>query len=208
MKQRLGVLLALSCFWGFASSPPVQAAPRKPAAARAKPKTLYLIPLGTFSPSLTRELVTFCQRKLKMTPKILPAISLGRETVAANGSQLLPSRIAPLMARQYPGQAFNSSCVLIGLTNLDLSAEASRGWFWVFSTSFSPNLAVVSSARMDPASFGLRANPPLLRSRLHKMVMKNIGILCYGMRQSANPKSALYGPIESVRDLDAMEERF
>jgi hypothetical protein len=40
------------------------------------------------------------------------------------------------------------------------------------------------------------------------MVMKNVGVLCYGLPLSQNPRSALYGQIDGVEELDRMTESF
>ena len=48
----------------------------------------------------------------------------------------------------------------------------------------------------------------MLRSRLTKMVAKNIGVLYYGLPLSNDPRSALYGNIGGTDELDVMTEYF
>lgn len=47
-----------------------------------------------------------------------------------------------------------------------------------------------------------------LRSRLRKMVAKNIGIMYFGMSASDNPRSVLFRNVLGVDDLDRMTEEF
>jgi hypothetical protein len=61
---------------------------------------------------------------------------------------------------------------------------------------------------MDPANLGTTPDEELLRSRLRKMMVKNIGIMCYGLPVSRDPKSVLYGNVLSLGDLDYMSEFF
>ena len=63
-------------------------------------------------------------------------------------------------------------------------------------------------ARMNPIGFGNAPDDILLRSRLRKMVTKNIGIMCYGLPLSPNPRSVLYGNIGGTDELDVMTEDF
>jgi hypothetical protein len=61
---------------------------------------------------------------------------------------------------------------------------------------------------MDPANLGNTPDEELLRSRLRKMIFKNIGIMCYSLPVSQDPKSVLYGNVFSLGDLDYMSEFF
>jgi hypothetical protein len=66
------------------------------------------------------------------------------------------------------------------------------------------HLAVLSTARMgpEPGPFGHQ----LETARLRKMVTKYIGVMYFGLPQSSDPRSVLYGNILGVPDLDAMGE--
>jgi hypothetical protein len=78
-------------------------------------------------------------------------------------------------------------------------------WRFTFSLrSEEDHFAVVSYARMDPARLGGRTDAERLKTRLRKMVAKNIGIMYYGLPISQDPRSVLYGQIGGVRELDEM----
>ena len=69
-------------------------------------------------------------------------------------------------------------------------------------------VAVVSYARMNPVIFGNLPDDELLQSRLRKMVTKNVGIMCYGLPLSPDPRSVMYGNIGGTDELDVMTEDF
>ena len=54
----------------------------------------------------------------------------------------------------------------------------------------------------------LTPDEELLRSRLRKMVIKNIGMMYYGLPVSRDPRSVLYGNVLGLDDLDYMSEFF
>jgi predicted Zn-dependent protease len=70
------------------------------------------------------------------------------------------------------------------------------------------SVAVVSYARMDPAYLGITPDEELLRSRLRKMIFKNIGMMYYSLPVSRDPRSVLYGNVLGLDDLDYMSEFF
>ena len=92
----------------------------------------------------------------------------------------------------------------------DIYIKARREtWRYAFSLRSNENsVAVVSYARMDPAYLGNTPDEELLRSRLRKMVIKNIGIMYYGLPVSRDPRSVLYGNVLGLDDLDCMSEFF
>ena len=56
---------------------------------------------------------------------------------------------------------------------------------------------------------GLSANQTQeFEARIRKMVTKNIGVLYYHLPQSIHPKSAMYGAIGGIEELDFMGEDF
>ncbi|MBA3433934.1 MAG: hypothetical protein H0U08_07555 [Actinobacteria bacterium] len=98
--------------------------------------------------------------------------------------------------------------VLIGLTIEDMYNRDRPDWRFSFSIRHPSGLAVVSRARMDPHRLGLFPDSALRTRRLQKMVMKNVGILSLGLRQSRNPRSAVFDLILGTDDLDYMTEHF
>ena len=81
-----------------------------------------------------------------------------------------------------------------------------KTWSFAFSYREGDRFAVVSCRRMG---LGLTANESsVFKARLRKMVTKNLGILYYHLPVSMNPRSALYGNIGGLEELDSMGENF
>ena len=103
---------------------------------------------------------------------------------------------------------FRSGSRIIAITAWDMYISTTN-WQFTFSLRGPGNqVAVVSYARMRPEAFGNAPDDILLESRLRKMVMKDIGIICYGFPLSQNPRSVLYGSIDGTDELDVMTEAF
>jgi hypothetical protein len=66
--------------------------------------------------------------------------------------------------------------------------------------------AVVSNARMNLG--GPMISEERVKSRLRKMVTKNIGILYYRLPQSNDLRSVLYKNVGGISELDYMGEEF
>ena len=94
--------------------------------------------------------------------------------------------------------------VVIGFTAEDLRIEARPDWGWAFGWR-DGSLAVLSSSRMQPR---LPVPGGLEATRLRKMTTKYIGVLYFGLSESGDPRSVLYGRILGVSDLDAMGEDY
>jgi predicted Zn-dependent protease len=72
------------------------------------------------------------------------------------------------------------------VTAQDMYIKRRESWRFALSLRSNENtIAVVSYARMDPANLGNTPDEELLRSRLRKMIVKNIGIICYGLPRTA-----------------------
>ncbi len=112
-------------------------------------------------------------------------------------------------APQLPGAAATAkeSSILIGLTTGDMYTREKRDWKFIFAQNDDGD-AVVSSARMDPSSSGGSPDPTLANLRLRKMVTKEIGVLYYHLPISRDNRSAMFGPIYSLEELDAMSEEY
>jgi predicted Zn-dependent protease len=84
-----------------------------------------------------------------------------------------------------------------------------RGYNWRFAFGWRTDderVAVVAYARMNPIFFGEPRNVDQLRTRLRRMVTRELGFMRFGLRVSSNPESVLYRNIDGVHDLDAMND--
>ena len=180
------------------------------ASAQTAPKPeLYFVAIGEVAPDTINGLVSHFRVKFGVSIKTLPPLGFDQATFDRQRSQVVADRLIQAVRVRHATLAKNPATRVIGITPFDMYMEAMRQWAFTFSTRTADRrFAVVSYARMDPANLGDAPNDTLLRSRLRKMVTKNIGIMYFGLPASANPRSALFGNILGVDDLDRMTEDF
>jgi len=171
---------------------------------------LYFVGVGNIHPDLVKELTAHFRQTLGLDIQELPAISFDPVTVDTDRSQVVAEELIAAIRRRHPALALDTHARIIGVTGDDMFLRKMAGsWGFGFSLrSDDAYMAVVSYARMDPAALGLSPDPDMLRSRLTKMVAKNIGVLYYGLPLSNDPRSALYGNIGGTDELDVMTEYF
>lgn len=184
--------------------------PQAAGQAQAPPvtKRIYLAPLGPFPAASLERLLVYHREKHGLNFESLPQVEVERKSFDAFRRQLIAEELVALMKRHNPQQANDPAAILLGVTRGDMYIR-STDWRFAFAYREGERFAVVSSARMDPSNFPrLPANPGLLELRLRKMISKQIGILVFGLPQSRDKRSVMYGPILSLADLDAIGEDF
>jgi predicted Zn-dependent protease len=142
---------------------------------------------------------------------ITTRVPLGFDSTTFNPQrkQVSAEKLLQAVRFRYPKLGRDSQARVIAITPLDMYMEQYPQWRFAFSTrSGDDRFAVVSYARMDPQKLGAAPDDALLRSRLRKMITKNIGIIYFGLRGSSNPRSVLYSNVLGVDDLDHMTEDF
>ncbi len=173
--------------------------------ARANAPDVYLLPLGQFPSGLLGELVRHIRAKLGLGVTVaagfdLPPTALDSARKQYVADELL-TRLLSIDTRS------RSQTVVIGLTSADMYTRL-KSWRYTFALRDAARHAVVSTARMDDRFYGLNPNEYLLRTRLEKMVIKQIGVLYGHLPLSSNRRSVLFDTILSVGDLDYMTEEF
>ena len=171
---------------------------------------LYFVGVGDIHPDLIKDLAAHFRQTLGLAIQELPAVSFDPVTVDTGRSQVVAEELVAAIRRRHPAVAQDAQARIIGVTGDDMFLRKMAGsWSFGFSLrSDDAHIAVVSYARMDPAALGLSPDPDMLRSRLTKMVAKNIGVLYYGLPLSNDPRSVLYGKIGGTDELDVMTEYF
>ena len=168
---------------------------------------VYFVPIGTFSyPSLS-ELADYYGRTLHLTIEILSAIEAGREAMDETRGQFIGEELINLMKQRYPQLANDQSVMLIGVTPKDMYIREYT-WQFAFAIRDEGRFVVVACYRMNPEVFGLPLDSKLFHTRIRKIITKNIGMLYFGLPQSTDRKSVLFGPILGLDDLDSIGEDF
>jgi predicted Zn-dependent protease len=160
-----------------------------------------LVPLGPVPPALATDLVTYFRSKLGLTIAVLAPMSVEPAAMDRERVQVVAEELAGSL-RRLPQHG-----LLIGLTSYDMYIRGSQ-WEWAFAYRDGQRVVVVSTARMDESNWGLPVAPDRLRARLRKMVAKNLGVMYYGLTQTSDRRSVLFGPILGLDDLDAIGEDF
>ena len=179
-------------------------------AQTAGPLQLYFVAIGDVPRDLLDHLVLHFQAKFSVRITSLMPMTFDEAAFDPGRRQMVAEEIIRAMRRRHLKLARDAHARVIGITSLDMYMQAMRDQ-WTFSFSLrSPDhrFGVVSYARMDPVALGDPPSRDLLRSRLRKMLTKNIGIMYYALPASPNPKSVLYRDILGVDDLDRMTEDF
>jgi predicted Zn-dependent protease len=165
---------------------------------------LYLVPLGKFPKSSADELASFYRAKYGIDAETLPTVHLGPSTINPEREQLMAEEAVDVMTRVNQEITNDPKAIMIGLTSEDMYITK-YDWQFSFSWRARGKYAVVSSGRM---SLGRRVTEDQIRTRLRKMVTKNVGVLYFHLPQSDDPRSVLYRNVGGIRDLDYMGEEF
>jgi len=169
---------------------------------------LYLVEIGDGSEALIEGLAAHVRARFSMPVTILPHLLFDRATYDSGRDQVVADELINAISRRYSSILRESNARVIGITSHDMYMKQ-QNWAFTFSLrDEGAHIAVVSYARMDPVTLGNARDEKLLESRLRKMVTKNIGILCYGLPLSVDPRSVLYGNIGGTDELDVMTEDF
>jgi predicted Zn-dependent protease len=184
-------------------APASRAAPAVPEASGP----VYLAPVGDVAPERLDRLERYYSDRFGLRIERLPAVPLEAAFLDATRGQLVAEDVAAAIRRQHGRQAQDPQATLIGLVAGDMYIRESPGG-WAFAYRDAGRVAVVSSARLDPASSGLRADPDLLEERLRKMVSQQIGHLHFHLKETTDRGSVMFGPIARLDDLDDAGEDF
>ena len=168
---------------------------------------IYFAAVGEMRSVHLDVLQAYYKQRYDLTVEILPPIGLEPMVVDERRRQLIAEELIELMKRRYPEHARSPQSILIGITEGDMYIREVN-WRFAFARRDGDRFAIVSSARMDPVSFGYLPDEELLQTRLRKMLSKNIGIMYYKLPQKSDRRSVMFGPILGIDDLDSMGEDF
>ncbi len=162
---------------------------------------LTFVPFGDFSEALLQDSAQQVERTFGMRVTVHRPVPIGEQAVNYERGQLSGDRLIGLMKQAVPDQAANPAVMLVGFTRGDMYLEH-KNWRFAFAGREAGRFAVISTARMDPETFGLPRNEEIVRARLRKMVLKQVGLYFYGLPERQDKASVLYSPILGIDDLD------
>jgi predicted Zn-dependent protease len=169
---------------------------------------IYLLPLDGTSTATINRLTDYYKQKFNVKIDTLPIIPVEAQAIDTSRHQLIAEELIETIKRTYQSQLKHPKSIIIGVTADDMYIRQKVDWRFAFSFRNGDRYAVVAIARMNPVNLGDPPNEALMRTRLRKMITKNIGILFYNLPPNNNPKSVLYSGILGVDELDAIGEDF
>lgn len=168
---------------------------------------IYLVPLGGFSNAAVEDLASYYRKKYSLPVETLPNVDLAPTAMNPERQQLIAEAAVKIMKQANPDLSNDPQAILIGLTTEDMYIDQ-YDWRFSFSWREQGKYAVVSSGRMNLRPGRKPVSEDQIRTRLRKMVTKNIGVLYYHLAQSDDPRSVLYRNVGGIRELDYMGEEF
>jgi predicted Zn-dependent protease len=171
-------------------------------------RRICLVPMGRVDPDLVRQLVEYYQAQYGLNVTVLTPLDVPEKYVDDERRQVAANTLLSHFG-MYNREAWDDpEAVLIGVTPLDVYEPERLDWDYVFSikATFEEPVAVISSFRMRPESWGLAPDPDLTLVRVRKMLTKYIGILYYGLPENDHPGSPMFRRIYSLPALDGMTE--
>lgn len=173
-----------------------------------RPRKVYFVPLGSFPEERLAALQRHYESRLGLKIHTVAPIHLEPSVIDDTRRQLIAEELIALIRRTYPVLVNDFGVAIIGLTAEDMYIKT-VSWNFAFAyrdEDHFARIAVVSSARMDPALYGEPPDVARLEERFRKVVTKNIGLMYYHLPPSRDRHSVMFGKILGIGDLDRVRE--
>jgi len=173
-----------------------------------RPRKVCFVPLGSFPEEQLAELKRHYENRLGLTVETVAPIQLEPSVVNTQRRQVIAEELIALIRRTHPVLANDFGVAIIGVTTEDMYIRSLK---WRFAFAYREEdrfarIAVVSSARMDPAFHGDPPDIARREARFRKVVTKNIGLMYYHLPPSRDRRSVMFGRILGLDDLDRVRE--
>jgi YD repeat-containing protein len=166
-------------------------------------KTIFLIPMDLEPGESIGWAPAYYRLKMDVDVRVLPEATLPKGLEDPVRGQIDSERYVEHIRRTYRQLAENPANVIIAVTSRDIFIR-SYGWSFAENYRQDGRFAVISSARMHPFSLFDRWNPEWIRSRVQKMLTKNIAMLYYDLPMSCESTSLLSSGVLYGREIDLM----
>ena len=193
----------------FQASDLVEAAGRdQPVAPPPERRSLYLVPIDDIWPDLVPRIAARLRLRFPMPVTVLPGLPLSKTAYDDDRDQVVAETLIADIQERHAALLREPGARIVAVTADDMYIRTEDWQFALSLRNSDDRVAVVSYARLGAELSGNAPDETLLESRVRKMVIKNVGVLCYGFPLSKNPRSVLYGSIGGVDELDLMTEEF
>jgi predicted Zn-dependent protease len=168
---------------------------------------ITFVPIGNFPSTSLQTLARYYEQTLGLHIDVRPTIPFEDSMIDRSRGQLIGEELINKMKIGFPAQAQDRTVMLVGFTRGDMYVRH-ENWRFAFAAREDGRFAAISTARMDPESFGLPPNDGVLVRRLLKMTSKQIGLYFYKLPEHQEKTSPLFSPILGLDDLDAVSMDF
>jgi predicted Zn-dependent protease len=152
-------------------------------------------------------LASYYEKTLGLHIDVQPTIPFEDSMMDRTRGQLIGEELINKMKIGFPAQAQDRTIMMVGFTRGDMYIRQ-KEWRFAFAIRQDGRFAAISTARMDPESFGFPPNDAVLVRRLLKMTSKQIGLYFYELPERQEKSSVLFSPILGVDDLDDVSMDF
>ena len=163
-------------------------------------RRIVFVPLGSFPAEVAGTLRDHYAQRYGLDIELADPLEIPSSAWDEDRGQLMGEALVQALAVSDVGRA-DQEAVVIGLTDEDLYYLGRPDWRYAFGVR-GGTIGVVSSARMHDWP----ANEARELARLRRFVTKNLGSLYFGLPNSPDPTSVMYGNILGPDDLDRMAE--
>jgi predicted Zn-dependent protease len=168
---------------------------------------VYLQGVGEFPKDKLTQIQDYFWEEHAIVVGVLDDLGIPDEALDYQRRQVVADAMLDVIDAARPSHL--ETVVVIGVTEYDIMTVDRPDWAFVFSLrDTGTRTALISTARMDPRSFGLRRDDELMLMRASKMIAKSIGIMVFGLPESNDPRSVMYNRLYSLDALDYVDDDF
>ena len=174
---------------------------------------ICIVPIGDVPVDLLQHLVDYYEAEYGLDVRVLRAISVDADLDTVRAGQIEADLLREYFFTEYFVYDQNEASILIGLTAIDIYTAERPEWNWFFGGTYRfpgeerPRQAVISIYRMDPVSWGDRADDDLRNQRVRKLMNKYVALTYYGLELNDDPDSVMFRTLGGLGALDRIDER-
>lgn len=162
---------------------------------------IMFVPIGDFPVTSLQKVANYYQETLGVKIVVSGPIPIEERMLDRGRGQLIGEEVVNHLRGRFPDPTRNQRLMMIGFTRADMYIQH-KDWRFAFAYRENGRFAAISTARMDPVSFGFPPDDSILVRRLIKMTSKQIGLYFYQLPERQEKTSVLFSPILGVDDLD------
>jgi len=210
-----GVANAVNGKWGFsrlsfvadrnAQKVDLTPSPDRETFPLAPKKKVYLVPVGLEERESLEWAAAYYGEKFGIDVEILPAEAIPDGMEEAAQHQVDSERLIERMRIEHTDLVADPANILIGVTSRDMTTP-SLGETDAENFRQDGRFAMISSSLLHPSGLSKASNPEWFRSRLQKLIGKNIALLYFDLPLSSDPTSLLAYGTHSGSDWDRESE--